>query len=426
MYKKTVSGIMLILLLTSILSSAFNVQSAKAEPKTIIVPDDYPTIQEAINAANQGDTVYVRAGTYCESIVVDKTLSLMGENRSTTVIDGNMSDYVVKILAENVRISGFTIKNAHFVHVRIYSDNNILRNNRIVGAGAEISYWGVYLGLCDNNTVEGNIIKGCGEGIMVESSSYNKIIENTIMSNHRGIRLTTAAHIPEGPPSPPSYYNIIYHNNFVNNSLQASDYGITTIWDDGYPSGGNYWSDYNGTDLYSGVYQNETGSDGIGDAPYIIDENSIDNYPLMNPWTPTPPVPEVLTATVDIHPEALNLGSRGKWITAYIELPEGYDITNINVSTIMLNDTVPAELRPVTIGDYDDDGIPDLMVKFERAEVISYIIANINVTKLFEERLMTISLTITGYLNDGIQFKGDDAVRIRMPTPRGLGYIIPI
>ena len=146
----------------------------------------------------------------------------------------------------------------------------------------------------------------------------------------------------------------------------------------------------------------------------------------MNPCTPTPPVPEVLTATVDIHPEALNLGSRGKWITTYIEFPEGYDITNINVSTIMLNDTVPAELRPVAIGDYDEDGIPDLMVKFDRAEVISYIIANINMTKLFEERFMTISLIVTGYFNDGTLFKGDDAIRIRMPIPRGLGYITPI
>jgi hypothetical protein len=53
------------------------------------------------------------------------------------------------------------------------------------------------------------------------------------------------------------------------------------MWDNGYPSGGNYWSDYTGTDLYSGPYQNETGSDGIGDTSYDIDVNNRDNYPLM-------------------------------------------------------------------------------------------------------------------------------------------------
>jgi len=60
--------------------------------------------------------------------------------------------------------------------------------------------------------------------------------------------------------------------------------GSGNVWDDGYPSGGNYWSDYNGTDMLSGPYQNESGSDGIGDAAYAIDTNNIDRYPLMNPW----------------------------------------------------------------------------------------------------------------------------------------------
>jgi hypothetical protein len=55
-------------------------------------------------------------------------------------------------------------------------------------------------------------------------------------------------------------------------------------WDDGYPSGGNYWSDYTGVDLRKGPYQNETGSDGIGDTPYSIDSDNADRYPLMNLW----------------------------------------------------------------------------------------------------------------------------------------------
>jgi nitrous oxidase accessory protein NosD len=58
----------------------------------------------------------------------------------------------------------------------------------------------------------------------------------------------------------------------------------SNTWDNGYPSGGNYWSDYSGVDEYSGPYQNETGSDGIGDTPYIIDEKNCDRYPLITPF----------------------------------------------------------------------------------------------------------------------------------------------
>jgi hypothetical protein len=59
--------------------------------------------------------------------------------------------------------------------------------------------------------------------------------------------------------------------------------------DSGYPAGGNFWSDYHGLDLYRGIYQNETGSDGIGDVPYFISQNHTDRYPLMNRWDSSVP-----------------------------------------------------------------------------------------------------------------------------------------
>jgi len=93
----------------------------------------------------------------------------------------------------------------------------------------------------------------------------------------------------------------------------------------------------------------------------------------------------------------------------------------------MLNDTIPAEPRPVAIGDYDNDTIPDLMVKFDRSAVILCILDNVNLTKLYLERFMIITLTITGKLNDGTPFQGSTAVRIIMPMPRGIGrHIFPI
>jgi len=111
----------------------------------------------------------------------------------------------------------------------------------------------------------------------------------------------------------------------------------------------------------------------------------------MNPYTITPPKPPAITATVDIAPKSLNLKGKGRWITAHIELPEGYNVSDIDVSTIMLNDTIPAEPRPVAIGDYDNDSVPDLMVKFDRSAVISCILDNVNTTKLYLERFMTIT-----------------------------------
>ncbi len=125
-------------------------------------------------------------------------------------------------------------------------------------------------------------------------------------------------------------------------------------------------------------------------------------------------------AIVNVDPDTLNLKSKGKWITCYIELPEGYYAYDIDVSTIMLNGTIPAQMHPTGIDDEDSNGVPDLMVKFDRAEVASYIIANVNMTELYEERFMTLTLTITGYLNDDTPFEGSDTIRIKSPLSRGL------
>ena len=172
------------------------------------------------------------------------------------------------------------------------------------------------------------------------------------------------------------------------------------IWDDDYPSGGNYWSDYTGVDEYSGPYQNETGSDGIGDTPYVIDENNQDNYPFMskNGWM-------IITATIDVAPDTLNLKSQGKWITCYIELPEGYDVAYIDVSTISVNGVISAEPHPTDFGDYDYDSVPDLMVKFDRAAVIEHIRHDLGITD------GEVTLAVKGEVA-GTHFEGTDTIRV--------------
>ena len=133
---------------------------------------------------------------------------------------------------------------------------------------------------------------------------------------------------------------------------------------------------------------------------------------IVKVTTPTPPV---ITATTDIHPQALNLRSKGKCITAYVELPESYDVNDINVSTVMLNDTILAELHPTEVGDYDNDGVLDLMVKFSKAEVIAYVLTNIDSSKLeglSRPYVMEATLAVTGRLYDNTSFVGYDTVYV--------------
>ncbi|HYB68866.1 MAG TPA: NosD domain-containing protein [Candidatus Acidoferrales bacterium] len=164
------------------------------------------------------------------------------------------------------------------------SSNNTISENTLAN-----NWVGVWLVDSSNNTVFENSVTGNAEiGIELTVSSNNTVVENTVANNYIGINLEYAG---------PGYQsnltqlkltyssgNLIYHNNFINNTQQAIG-GWQNVWDNGYPSGGNYWSDYNGTDLYSGPYQNVTGSDGIGDTPYVIDVNNTDNYPLMGEFS---------------------------------------------------------------------------------------------------------------------------------------------
>jgi hypothetical protein len=110
-----------------------------------------------------------------------------------------------------------------------------------------------------------------------------------------------------------------------------------------------------------------------------------------------------IPATVDIDPNTLNLKSRGRWITCYMELMEGFDVADIDVASVRLNDIVPAETEPTGIGDYDDDGCPDLMVKFARPDVIALLSPG-----------EAVPVTVTGYVGDD-PFSGTDYIRIISP-----------
>jgi len=459
--KKAVSGIMLVLLTIGMLSLAFNIQPAKA--RTITVPDDYPTIQEAINNANEGDTIFVKNGTYKENVVVNKEISLFGENRETTIILGitKSRSRTIDVKANNVIINGFTIQTLSGIEfattgLAVYRCNNtLIQNNIILGNGYGIrltwsfnitlygnsiidNYYGIELVCSSNCTFKDNHINGgqynfgvkgnelshflhdidssnavddrpiyywvnrqndvvptdagyvalvrstnitaknlnlenniegliiastndsivvnntvtnseytgihllwssdnviafnnilstnivghtegislfrsfknriyknnitdyCQDGISLDYSTNNIIFRNNVINNRirslqDGLQLCNSSNnricgnnvinnVRALVLAESSNNNTIFHNNFMNNTYEVASGVSINIWDDGYPSGGNYWSNYTGVDLFSGPFQNVTGSDGIGDSPYIVDENNVDRYPLIAPF----------------------------------------------------------------------------------------------------------------------------------------------
>jgi len=137
----------------------------------------------------------------------------------------------------------------------------------------------VILANCVRVVVENQTVSNGSAGILLGFSSNNTVANNTVSHNLGGILLTS------------SVDNLIYHNNIISNTiLQAWDDSFNQ-WDNGYPSGGNYWSNYSGSDDYSGPNQDQPGMDGIGDVPHLILSSGQDRYPLMSPFVEASPRP---------------------------------------------------------------------------------------------------------------------------------------
>ena len=319
-----------IIISTFLISIVAGMQAVNAESKTITVPDDYSSIQLAIDNALEGYIVFIKKGVYVENPVVNKSVSLVGEDRDATIIDVTAG---LKVERDNVTITGLTIydgwqgislsasycnisgnkiTNAQYGIVLLSSKNNSITGNILQSIGPSAA---IQLSYSNNNLVNNNYIDSCTEGIQLRAGSSSNIVTGNMIINCQDVAIRLLAEY-----SPPRWYypndnkimgnnisnsgcgttvygsnrNIISNNNYVNNTVQFSaneDYLLT--W------GGNvsvntikenYWSDYNGADA---------NRDGIGDTPYIIDANNKDNFPLIAPInnsmlspTPTPTVPE--------------------------------------------------------------------------------------------------------------------------------------
>lgn len=162
-----------------------------------------------------------------------------------------------------------------------YSSNNVVRNNTV-----SLNTWnGIDLFESNSNTVLDNLVgSNTRYGIHLYKSTGNNITENIVALNYwYGVRLFF---------SPSSR---VYHNSILGNAKQAVDSGVSdsaSSWDNGYPSGGNYWNDYMEADNCSGPNQDVCPDpDGIGDEPYEVEWQGVDRYPLMDPVTTLPLFP---------------------------------------------------------------------------------------------------------------------------------------
>jgi len=245
-----------------------------------------------------------------------------------TVIDG---DGIFFLNASNLIIANNTLNNGRGIDCTGNENtitNNTVNSGRGIGSNGKWNIisgnratncnytfvpdnpppYGISVG-GSNNTVTGNYIIGTnGTAISLMFSSKGIVVGNMIADNKVG--LYTLEIFSQGE----IHNNRIYNNNFINNTENVQnemipegfdDAGAVNIWDNG--TAGNYWSNYNGTD---------TNGDGIGDTPYIIDEENEDNYPLMNPvdvytipefpsWTPLAFLFVVATITVTVYKRKL-------------------------------------------------------------------------------------------------------------------------
>jgi parallel beta-helix repeat protein len=248
-------------------------------------------------------------------------------NSTNVVLENqNLSDGSVGIelgFSSNITIANNTGSSNYYASIFLYSSNNSAITNNFVSNN---DWWGIHLQFSNSNTIANNTVSSnnrCGI-ILMRNSDDNIILSNNILSNNRygiglyyssinntiaknnilfnywsGIHLydsfdniilsNTISDNDYGIYLQYSAKNRIYHNSIINNINQAYDDRENNFWNDTYPSGGNYWSDYSGIDNYKGPNQTIPGRDGIGDKPYTNIQGIggvKDYYPLMVPYKP--------------------------------------------------------------------------------------------------------------------------------------------
>jgi len=259
----------------------------------IDVSSDNNTVTENIvSKSHEGiEIFYCSENVFSENYVGNNEYGVRVYYAPHNILTGNtMQDNGYDFGVEGAALSDFmnsidtsNLVNGKHVYYLINQSNIMINPEEYTDAG--------YLGLanCVNVTVQGFTFRHEMQGILFAHVNDSRMIDNNLVENYYGIDLAyscnntlsdnnvTASHW-DGMYIERSFGNRIFHDNFVDNSaevypnVQIYSFDSANAWDDGYQSGGNYWSSYDGKD---------NNQDGIGDTPYIIDANNADHYPLM-------------------------------------------------------------------------------------------------------------------------------------------------
>ena len=290
-----------ILLLAAILAFALRFQPVTAAPRMWWVNDDgwanFKTIQEAVDAASAGDTVYVCNGTYNEAVLVNKSLLIVGESKDSTIVrsSGVMSD-VFNVTATDVFIANLTIGDG-------VCGINVL-GSRVTISMCKFSFnsIGAYLQGMNCSVLDSEFALN-DVGIDICRSSSNFIMHNRFVQNNwiglslefdSGSNIVKFNDVSMNGYSPyfpdilggiflfNSENNTLAGNNIVSNKIQVNDRSnklSSNVWSEEFPAGGNYWSDYvtkypNASEIEDSV---------VWATPYVINTLNVDTFPLMNP-----------------------------------------------------------------------------------------------------------------------------------------------
>lgn len=288
-------------LLAGMLFLALGVGRVAAFPRVWRVNDDgladFRTIQEAVDAARVGDIIYVCNGTYSEDVMVNKTLSIIGESGGSTIVrSSNVLSNVFNVAASDVLLVNLTIRDG-------ICGVNVL-GQRVTISSCKLTYnsIGSYLQALNCSVLDSEFVRN-DVGIDIFGSNSNVIIHNSIEQNNwMGISLEygSAYNVVKFNEISSNGYsalspdilggvflfdstdNTFLCNNIVDNAIQVKDHSdkmSPNVWNDAIPVGGNYWSDY--VTKYANA--SESGDPGIWASPYMINKFNVDEHPLVNP-----------------------------------------------------------------------------------------------------------------------------------------------
>jgi hypothetical protein len=237
---KTIVSLLVLFCLTSIVLIPNAI--VRAQTKTLVVPDQYPTIQSAIDSANNGDTVSVKKGYYPETLVVNKSISIIGEDRNHTIIDARkMGNSVIYINEANyVTVQNFTLGNSREIKPK-YSGSGFDSVD-----GIRIGFRADYISIIDNTIIDIPF----GHGIKTQSPTYNTTIRGNLIINCSANAIW-----------------VFGYNNYILDNQYAKSLGIEAGFSDNPPRGENNI---------------------IGGNREIVVTEDISRFPSVTP-TPSPP-----------------------------------------------------------------------------------------------------------------------------------------